>query len=192
MRRVDFGTYHHTTAEESKQIRDYAEKKFTKLLRPLFPAGAKLKILDAGCGLGFLTYVAAECFPKASVVGVDLFKHGSVSELSMDGAMENMKSLRVESRTSFIKHDLTRPMKSDERYDLVVSNLVFHNIRKKRFAAYGNIFDVLSRGGYFVVGDLFPHKTDMEYFRERSRIVQEIDGSEVGARDYRIMVLGKK
>jgi 2-polyprenyl-3-methyl-5-hydroxy-6-metoxy-1,4-benzoquinol methylase len=65
VRDVDFGTYHHTTPQESKQIREYAAKAFSKLLRPLYPPRAALRILDAGCGLGFLTHVAAECFPKA-------------------------------------------------------------------------------------------------------------------------------
>jgi serine phosphatase RsbU (regulator of sigma subunit) len=44
---VDFGTYHHSTPEESKQIRDCAEKVFSKLLRPLYPSGTRLQILAA-------------------------------------------------------------------------------------------------------------------------------------------------
>ena len=130
---VDFGTYHHSTPNESNDIRERAEKAFSKLLRPLYPSGAPLRILDAGCGLGFLTYVAAKYFPKASITGVDLFKHGSISEISMDKAANNMRSLGIDSRTSFLKHDLTTPMKSDAQYDLAVSNLVFHNMGKKRF-----------------------------------------------------------
>jgi Methyltransferase domain len=105
---VDFGTYHLSTAEESKGIRECAEKAFSKLLRPLYPSGATLRILDAGCGLGFLTQVAAECFPKASITSVDLFRRGSMSELSIEKAAKNMKSLGIDSRTSFLKHDLTK------------------------------------------------------------------------------------
>ena len=93
MRAVDFGTYHHSTPEESKHIREEAEKAFSRLLRSRFPSRAALKILDAGCGLGFLTYVAAKCFPKATITGIDLFRRGSMSELSMDKAANNMKSL---------------------------------------------------------------------------------------------------
>jgi hypothetical protein len=49
------------------------------------------------------------------------------------------------------------------QYDLAVSNLVFHNMEKKRFKAYGTVFDALKPKGYFVIGDLFPHgKADME------------------------------
>jgi len=50
---VDFGTYHHTTPEESMQIRECAEKAFTKLLRSLYVSRAALRILDAGAGWDF-------------------------------------------------------------------------------------------------------------------------------------------
>jgi cyclopropane fatty-acyl-phospholipid synthase-like methyltransferase len=173
---VDFGTYHHSTPEESRRIREDAEKAFSKLLRPLYRSGVALRILDAGCGLGFLTYAAAKRFPKATVTGVDLFSHGSVSDLSMDQAAKNMKSLGLDSRTSFLKHDLTKPIKSDVQFDLAVSNLVFHNMGKKRFKAYGNVFDALKPRGYFVIGDLFPQaKADTDYFRERSTLINELD-----------------
>lgn len=101
MTAVDFGTYHHSTSEESKDIREKAETAFSKLLRPIYPSAASLAILDAGCGLGFLTYIAAECFSKADITGVDLFQRGSMSELSMDRAVKNMKALGIASRTSF-------------------------------------------------------------------------------------------
>jgi SAM-dependent methyltransferase len=187
---VDFGTYHHSTPEESNQIREYAQKAFTKLLRPLYPPRAALRILDAGCGLGFLTYVAARCFPKAIITGVDLFRRGSMSELSMDKAANNMKSLRIDSRTSLLKHDITKPLKSDVQYDLALSNLVFHNLGKKRLKAYGSVFDVLKPGGYFVIGDLFRHrKGDMDYFRERSTLIDELHEGSHGRWDHKIKVL---
>jgi cyclopropane fatty-acyl-phospholipid synthase-like methyltransferase len=189
---VDFGTYHHSTPEESNQIRECAEKAFSKLLRSLYPSGAPLWILDAGCGLGFLTYVAAKCFPKARLMGVDLFRHASISGISRDKAADNMRSLGVYSRTSFLKHDLTKPMESDAQYDLAVSNLVFHNIGKKRFKAYETVFAVLKPRGFFVIGDLFPQdKADMDYFRQRSTLINELDESGSGPWAYKIKVLKK-
>jgi hypothetical protein len=84
-----------------------------------------------------------------------------------------MKSLGMDSRTSFLKHDLTKPLKSEVPYDLAISNLVFHNMGKKRFKAYGTVFDALKPGGYFVIGDLFPHGiADMDYFRERANLMK--------------------
>jgi 2-polyprenyl-3-methyl-5-hydroxy-6-metoxy-1,4-benzoquinol methylase len=49
---IDFGTYHHSTPNESNAIREQAENAFSKLLRSLYPSGAPLRILDAACGLG--------------------------------------------------------------------------------------------------------------------------------------------
>jgi cyclopropane fatty-acyl-phospholipid synthase-like methyltransferase len=189
---VDFGIYHHSTPSESNDIRERAEKAFSKLLRPLYPSGAPLRILDAGCGLGFLMYVAAKIFPKARITGVDLFRRGSISEISMDEAAHNMRSLGIDTRTTFLKHDLTKPMNSEAQYDLAVSNLVFHNMGGKKFQAYGTIFDGLKPGGFFVIGDLFQHgKADMDYFRERSTLINELD--EGGSRHwaYKIKVLRK-
>jgi SAM-dependent methyltransferase len=193
MTKADFGTYHHTTPEESKAIRECAGKAFAKLLRPLYPSDAALRVLDAGCGLGFLMSVVAKRFPKATVTGVDLFRRGSMSELSLDKAANNMKSLGIDSRTSFLKHDLTKPLEADLKYDLAVSNLVFHNVGKKRFKAYGNVFDALKSRGCFVIGDLFPHeKADLDYFRARATLIGEADEMSPGAPNYKIKVLRKR
>ena len=190
---VDFGTYHHSTPEESNEIRAGAEKAFSKLLRPLYPKNAKLRILDAGCGLGFLVYIAAKCFPKAQVTGVDLFNHNSLARMSIKKAEQNMKALGMDARTSFLKHDLTKPMKSDAEYDLVVSNLVFHNLGKKRFQAYGHVFNAIKLRGYLVVGDVSrDDKADVEYFREHAKVFKKFDAGESGGWVYKITVFRKE
>ena len=104
-----------------------------------------------------------------------------------------MKSLGIGSRTSFLKHDLTRPLKSDLQYDLVVSNLVFHNLGRKRFHAYGFVFDALKPAGYFVVGDVSRNdKADVEYFRKHSTLVKEFDAGNSEGWSYKIRVLKKR
>jgi SAM-dependent methyltransferase len=190
---VDFGTYHHSTAQESNEVRRRAEMSFSKLLQGLYPSDASLRILDAGCGLGFLIPVAATCFPKAHITGVDLFGHASISGMSVDKAAKNMKCLGLGSRTSLLKHDLTKPMESEASYDLVLSNLVFHNMGKKRFNGYATVFDVLKPGGFFVIGDLFPDdKADLDYFRECSVLINESDESGSGPWKYKIRLLRRK
>lgn len=192
MAAVDFGTYHHTTPAESKRIRDYAEKEFSRLSEPLYPSAAPIRVLDAGCGLGFLMYVAAKCFSKARIVGADLFKHDSISGISIEKAVSNMKSLGINARTSFLTQDLTESLEADTQFDLALSNLVFHNMGEKRFKGYETVFDVLKPGGYFIIGDLFRHAgADEAYFEERSRLIQQSDAGELGSRDYKIKVLRK-
>lgn len=187
---MDFGTYHHSTPEESKALRDRAAAIFATLLKELYPPETPLQILDAGCGLGFLMYVAAQCFPKAHITGVDLFTHDSVSEMSMRKATANMRSLGIESRTSFLKQDLTKPFKTATRFDLAVSHVVFHNMGKNRFKAYETVFNLLKPGGFFIIGDLFPHDdADTECFREHSTQLKELHEGNFGSWAYRIKVL---
>ncbi|MBX6362082.1 MAG: class I SAM-dependent methyltransferase [Acidobacterium ailaaui] len=187
---VDFGTYHHSTPEESNVLRNRVEVVFSKLLKDLYPPKTPLQIMDAGCGLGFLMYVAASCFPKAHITGVDLFRHNSMSEMSVEKAIDNMRSLDLESRTSFLKHDLLKPLETEAQYDLAISNLVFHNMGKKRFKAYETVFNVLKPGGFFIIGDLFPHdNADMDYFHKRSTLLNELDEGSSGPWAYRIKLL---
>src|SRR3954451_13846069 len=112
---VDFGTYHHSTPEESRKLRERAEEVFSRLMLSVFAPADRLRVLDAGCGLGFLMYVAAKCLPNASITGIDLFKHGSISDLSIEKAVKNMRTLGISSRTAFLKHDLTKPLPSDAK-----------------------------------------------------------------------------
>lgn len=103
-----------------------------------------------------------------------------------------MNALGMDARTSFLKHDLTKPMKSDAEYDLVVSNLVFHNLGKKRFQAYGHVFNAIKPGGYLVIGDVSrDDEADVEYFRENSMLVKEFDAGQTGPWVYKIRVLRK-
>jgi len=144
-------------------------------------------------------YVAAKCFPKARITGIDLFKRGSISEISIQKAADNMRSLGIESRTSFLTREAAtspgskpKPMEPVRDYDLAISNLVFHNLGKKRFEAYGTVFGALKRRGYFVLGDLFPYgKSDTDYFRERSTLITESEESGSGPWAYKTMVLRK-
>lgn len=104
----------------------------------------------------------------------------------MEKTANNMRSLGIDSRTSFLKHDLTRPVESGAQYDLAVSNLVFHNMGRKRFKAYGTVFDALKRRGLFVIGDLFPHgKADTDYFRQFAALISELDQNGSGPLVYK-------
>ena len=63
------------------------------------------------------------------------------------------KLLGVGDRVKFIKADINGLEFTEGKFDLVVSNLVFHNLGKKRFSAYSEIYKILKPGGYFALGD---------------------------------------
>ena len=89
--------------------------------------------------------------------------------------------------------DLTKLLKSDVRYDLAISNLVFHNMGEERFKAYETVFDALKPRGCFIIGDLFPRgNADIDCFRERSTLINELDQGGSGRWDYKIKVLRKE
>jgi len=191
--KVDFGTYHHTSREESDKIRSMLEKVFSNTLLSLYPSDSKINVLDAGCGLGFLTAIAARCFPQSKITCVDIFDDESLSGNSIERTIANMRILGIDSRVEIIKHDLTKPLERGNQYDVVMSNLVFHNLGDKRFSAYETIFKVIKEKGTFILADLFPnYMDDIKYFNERYNIInnQTIFGSSKWA--YRLLVMNKK
>ena len=198
---VDFGTYHHSTPEQSRELREWVEKEFRSVFQKLYHPDASLNILDAGSGLGFLSYVTATYYWQSKVMGIDLFGHNSLSVASIERAQENMKALGLESRVTFLKHDLAVSLGSASAYDLAVSNLVFHNLGMRRFKAYDTVYDALKPGGFFVLGDLFTNdRSDTEYLTTRGEQLMEssnVDSESGGPeneplRKYRIKILRKK
>jgi 2-polyprenyl-3-methyl-5-hydroxy-6-metoxy-1,4-benzoquinol methylase len=74
----DFGIYHHSTSVASKKTRTIVKAMFTDAFASL-PLGRddESRILDVGCGLGFLSCVCAE-FYNARITGIDTFEHVSL------------------------------------------------------------------------------------------------------------------
>ena len=168
-----YGTYHHTTPEQSEMIRVVLRENFFELFQVIDHPETIKCVLDAGCGLGYISELAAKFFTSASVTGVDLFGSGSLPEGSIELAEKNMKATGVGDRVKFIKSDLTDLNFPNEHFDLVVSNLVFHNLGKKRFNAYSCISKVLKSHGFFVIGDFFWKKNDKKYLGEHFTLLTE-------------------
>jgi methylase of polypeptide subunit release factors len=135
----DFGTYHHSTSVASKNTRAIVKAMFTDAFASL-PLRRKdeLRILDVGCGLGFLSCVSAEFYNNAQITGIDTFKHASLKEPSLKKAKENARILGFSDRIDFKKDDVFR-FTPTEKFDIIVSNLVFHNFGKMRFKAYSRL-----------------------------------------------------
>ncbi|MGC8515617.1 MAG: class I SAM-dependent methyltransferase [Thermoplasmata archaeon] len=153
-----YGTYHHTTPEQSEIIRAAIKEVFNDVFLHIGKQTSIENILDAGCGLGFLCEQAAKFFPKSSVIGVDLFGSKSLLEGDLKIAEKNMQIAGLDQRVKFLKADLTDLEVPEKYFDLVISNLVFHNLGKARYDVYPTIGEVLKPGGFFVIGDFFTAK----------------------------------
>jgi SAM-dependent methyltransferase len=113
------------------------------------------KALDIGCGNGPLTLKLAKTFPKAEVVGLDYW--GKNWDYSMTICNENARRSGLEGRVSFQHGSASKLPFEDARFNLVVSNLAFHEVQDvddKRISIR-EALRVLKPGGIFVLQDLF-------------------------------------
>jgi len=126
----DFGTYHHSTSVASKKVRAVVGAMFTDVFASiLFGRDDELRILDVGCGLGFLSCVSAEFYKNARIIGIDTFEHASLKGSSLERTKENARVLGFLERIDFKKVDVFR-FTPAEKFNIIVSNLVFHNFEK--------------------------------------------------------------
>lgn len=132
--------------ERRPRIRQMIE--MTKL-----PRDAALAVLDIGAGYGFVTEEVLRAYPNAQVTLQDY------SELMLARAREHLaKSL---GQLTFVLADLTDPTWSEHvggPFDLVVSAIAIHNLRKMEAiaACYRGIAKLLRPGAPFLDYDLFP------------------------------------
>jgi cyclopropane fatty-acyl-phospholipid synthase-like methyltransferase len=185
----DFGTYHHSTPAASEKIRAAAKTMFTDAFASL-PLGRDdgLKILDVGCGLGFLSCLSAEFYRNARIKGIDTFRHGSFEGPSLEKAEENARILGFSDRIDFEEGDVFG-FAPTERFDLIVSNLVFHNFGRRRFEAYSRLSSWAQGGSYVVMGEFFfSPKTDLARLSKMFRIVRKIKPKS-GFREYTLVVM---
>ena len=189
---ADFGTYHHSTHRGSEKIREKVKVLFTEVFGDLpFARDDKLKILDVGCGLGFLSCVCAEYYPKAKVTGIDTFEHASLKGSSLTEAKNNAKILEFSERIRFQKGDIFSSDYSKGKFKLFVSNLVFHNFGRKRFDAYQKLAHWMTPKSYMVLGELFfDYKTDSRRLTSLFGNVEERPSSAIGGA-YKMLVMSE-
>jgi len=164
---------------------------FTEAFNDLpFSKDDDLKILDIGCGLGFLSCVCAEYYPNAMVLGFDTFEHASLKNSSIAKAKSNAKVMGFSDRVRFQKRDFFRSDYRKGRFDLFVSNLVFENLGKRRLDAYERLARWATLRSYMVLGELFfDYETDSKRLEKLFGNIQERPSSI--HRSYRLLVLSK-
>jgi cyclopropane fatty-acyl-phospholipid synthase-like methyltransferase len=187
----DFGTYHHSTSADSKKVRAAVKATFTDAFASLpFGREHELRILDVGCGIGFLSCVSAEFYKNARITGIDTFQHASLKRSSLERAKENARILGLSDRIDFKKGDVFR-FTPPEKFDIIISNLVFHNFGKMRFKAYCRLASWTQAGSFVVMGDLFfSRKTDIAQLVKAFRILRQIKPKN-GLGQYALLVMSK-
>jgi SAM-dependent methyltransferase len=117
------------------------------------------KLLDIGCGNGALAVEAARRYPHAQVTGIDCW--GGKWEYSIERCQSNALNASVAERTRFQKASAARLPFPDETFDVVVSNMVFHEVQEARDkrTVIREALRVLKKGGVFSFQDLFVWKS---------------------------------
>ena len=150
----------------------------------------ELRFLDVGCGLGFLSCVSAEFYKNARITGIDTFEHVSLKRSSLEGVKKNVRILGFSDKIDFKKVDMFR-FTLAEKFDIIISNLVFHNFGKMRFEAYSLLSSWTQASSFVVIGDLFfSPKTDMVQLEKAFRILTQIKPKN-GLGDYALLVMSR-
>jgi SAM-dependent methyltransferase len=140
------------------------------------------KLLDIGCGNGAVAIEAAKKYPKAQIVGIDYW--GGQWEYSQESCEKNAQLANVAERTSFQRASAAKLPFEDGSFDVVVSNVVFHNVQdvKDKRALIQEALRVLKKDGLFVFQDPFLWK---RIYGEPQDLLETIRGW--GVRDVKLL-----
>jgi len=111
--------------------------------------------LDIGCGSGALAIRLAKKYKDAIITGIDFW--GGSWGYCQKQCKENARIEGVEDRANFLQGSASKLPFLDETFDLVVSNLTFHEVRdsESKLDVVREALRVVKKGGRFVFQDLF-------------------------------------
>lgn len=113
------------------------------------------RVLDVGTGAGLLLIGAAKKLGTGKATGVDLWSMTDLSGNARERTLRNAEIEGVKEKVEVLDGDAAAMKFADGTFDVVMSNLVIHNIpsREGRKKACREIARVLKPGGVAVISD---------------------------------------
>lgn len=150
------------------------QEKWLKLIHTYVPLKKDLKVLDLGCGPGFLSILLSK--QGCQVTGIDY------SNQMLEEAKHNAKENNV--HTDFKKMDVQELAFDDESFDFVITRNVTWNLEKPK-QAYQEIYRVLKNKGHLlnIDGNHYYHYQDHDYQRNGHSDHQHMEGIDVSIID---------
>lgn len=115
-----------------------------------------MKVLDLGCGSGYLTFPMAEYYPQVDVIGLDIVTNTLKKNQERKAAM-GLTNLE------FVDYDGESFPFSEDCFDLVVSRYALHHFPKIN-DSMREIARVLKKGGRLLISDPRPNACDVTRF----------------------------
>ena len=139
----------------------------------------KGKILDIGCGSGFLTIALSKKYRQANTVGLDYW--GDSWDFCKNQCETNARISGLTNNIEFIKGSASRLPFDDDSFDLVVSNMTFHEINdsKSKILPILEAIRVLKKGSMFAFQDLFMLKSYFGTIDELKNKIKSIGVAEI-------------
>ncbi len=123
------------------------------------------KGLDVGCGSGALSIALAKLNPNTKIIGID--RWGKEYASFNKKLCENNAKIEGVNNVSFMQGNAVSLPFSDNEFDVLVSNYVYHNIpSRNRQDILLESLRCLKKGGRFAIHDIFSKGKygDMESF----------------------------
>jgi SAM-dependent methyltransferase len=120
----------------------YIDDRWKKVAEPLiemYNLGPNAKILDVGCGKGYLLYELTRLLPDAEIVGFDISRHGLAD--AKEEIRDNLFRYKAQDRYPW----------GDNYFDLVISLGCLHNLRLFELETALHEIERVGNNGYIMV-----------------------------------------